>query len=232
MATYLLLVGKTTAPASADRFEKLWALLGEGVIESVWVYGYGEPDTIQATLDVLPAVFRALGIGCARYLKVNRRDSAAESHSVFILFSSSILQPLVLQLVHSLIPSLANSTSIAFQSSSARALAVLIEACAPRMHAWKGTILDGVCRCWVNLVESGADNTGNSPLHSLSGPYAMSSSSRCAPTEVRELKEALRGTCGALARACPSVTKVRRSGLASTESGLDLTSAVHFAFAR
>ena len=35
---------------------------------------------------------------------------------------------------------------------------VLMEVCAPRMEKWKGTILDGVCRRWVNLVESGADD--------------------------------------------------------------------------
>jgi hypothetical protein len=158
--TCLLLIERTTSPASADRFEKLWALLGEGIIESVWFYGYGEPETIQATLDVLPSVFTALGIGCARYLKV-----AAQFAICISAFSRLILQPLVLQLVHPLLPAPENPATIPFQLSSVRALAVLVEECAPRMPSWKGTILDGVCRCWVNLVESGADNTGKSPCY-------------------------------------------------------------------
>ncbi|EKM59557.1 uncharacterized protein PHACADRAFT_181556 [Phanerochaete carnosa HHB-10118-sp] len=157
--TWLKLTERSTSPATANRFEQLWALLGEGIIETVWLYGFNDADTIQASVEALPDVVRALGIGAARYLKA-----------------------LISQLVLALIPAPENSAPIAFQISSVRALDVLVAECAPRMHKWKGTILDGVCRCWASLVESGADNT-----------------------DVRELKMALRETCGTLAAACPSV---------------------------
>ena len=87
---FLLLIDRTTAPGSADRFEKLWTLLGEGIIESVWVYGYEELATLQATLDVLPAVFRALGIGTARYLKARFPFLRVRA---YLAFSSSICMP-------------------------------------------------------------------------------------------------------------------------------------------
>lgn len=64
------LVERTTSPASDKRFDQLWALLGDGIIETIWFYGYEEADTLQATLDVLPVLVRALGMGSARYLKV------------------------------------------------------------------------------------------------------------------------------------------------------------------
>ena len=57
--------------------------------------------------------------------------------------------------MHPLVPAPENP-SLAFQLASVRALAVLMEECAPRMDKWKGTVLDGVCRRWVTLVESGA----------------------------------------------------------------------------
>lgn len=70
--TWLKLTEQTTLPASAERLEQLWSLLGEGIIETVWLYGLGEADTIQTSIKVLPDVVRALGVGAARYLKVSR----------------------------------------------------------------------------------------------------------------------------------------------------------------
>ncbi|KIP09815.1 hypothetical protein PHLGIDRAFT_34198 [Phlebiopsis gigantea 11061_1 CR5-6] len=157
----LLLVEKTTLPASTERFDQLWGVLGEGIIDTVWTYGFEEAESVRATLDVLPDVIRALGIGCSRYLKA-----------------------LVLQLVHPLVPGPENPDT-AFQLASVCALVVLMEECAPRMQKWKGTILDGVCRRWVNLVESG-----------VADEY-----------DARALKKALRDTCEVLARVCPSVAK-------------------------
>ncbi|GJE84793.1 hypothetical protein PsYK624_008690 [Phanerochaete sordida] len=158
---WLKLAQYGTIPETAERYEQLWGLLGEGLIETVWLYASDEPDTIQATVAALPDIVRALGLGAARYLK-----------------------PLVAQLVHIVLPAPENAASPALQLAALRALDAVIAACAPRMLRWKGTILDGLCRRWVQLAASGADDP-----------------------DARELRRALRGTCAALAAACPSVTK-------------------------
>src|SRR6266436_1348326 len=67
--TTLSLINLSTPPGSQVRFEKLCALLGDGVIGNVWIYASMEPQSVQATLDVIPGVIEMLGIGCARYLK-------------------------------------------------------------------------------------------------------------------------------------------------------------------
>lgn len=46
-------------------------LLGEGIINGVWLYGAEKWDTILASLDALPPVINALGIGNVRYLNVS-----------------------------------------------------------------------------------------------------------------------------------------------------------------
>ena len=68
--TCIRLVELTTPPRSAKRFEELCTILGDGIIGSVWLYSSQEPDVLQASLDVLPAVLSTLGIGASRYLKV------------------------------------------------------------------------------------------------------------------------------------------------------------------
>jgi hypothetical protein len=95
-----------------------------------------EPQSVQATLDVIPGVIEMLGIGCARYLKA-----------------------LIPQLTHPLLPSFV-SPSRDMQFSSLRVLGVLIDECSPRMHRWKATILDAVAKCWVGIVDSGVDDPG------------------------------------------------------------------------
>ena len=77
----LILIEKTTLPASNERFDQLCGVLGTGIIETVWLYGFEELESLQATLDVLPDVIRALGIGCARYLKVWRSSKASPLES-------------------------------------------------------------------------------------------------------------------------------------------------------
>jgi len=57
-------------PGSSERFSQLCALLGEGIIAGIWLYGSEKPDVILASLNALPSVIRALGIASARYLKV------------------------------------------------------------------------------------------------------------------------------------------------------------------
>lgn len=55
---------------SRQQFNQLCEILGDGVIGSVWMYGSSEPDTIEASLETLPVLIEALGVGIARYLKV------------------------------------------------------------------------------------------------------------------------------------------------------------------
>ena len=69
-------------------------------------------------------------------------------------------QPLVAQLVHILLPAPESPATPALQLASLRALDVVIAACAPRMPRWKGTVLDGLCRRWVQLAASGTDSSG------------------------------------------------------------------------
>ena len=65
------LIERTTKPGSEQRFTQLCALLGDGVIGSVWMYGSEDADAVEASVDVLPILVRALGIGATRYLKVS-----------------------------------------------------------------------------------------------------------------------------------------------------------------
>jgi hypothetical protein len=64
------LIERTTQPGSEQRFTQLCALLGDGVIGSVWMYSSEDADAVEASVGVLPILVRALGIGATRYLKV------------------------------------------------------------------------------------------------------------------------------------------------------------------
>ncbi|KAH7931416.1 hypothetical protein BV22DRAFT_998586 [Leucogyrophana mollusca] len=157
----LSLIHGTTAPGSSQRFEQLCSLLGDGIIGGVWIYAYADPDTIEASIDVLPDIIITLGIGAARYLKA-----------------------LIPQLVHPLIPVPLTQPSGPMQLAALRALGTVIDVCAPRMCKWKCTILEGVGKCWVSLVDSGAEDEK---------AYAV--------------KVALRDTCAKLAIACPTIVE-------------------------
>lgn len=56
---------------SETRFERLCALLGDGLIGSVWIYASRDLDALEASLDVLPEIVTALDIGATRYLKAS-----------------------------------------------------------------------------------------------------------------------------------------------------------------
>ncbi|KAJ7783401.1 hypothetical protein B0H14DRAFT_2400764 [Mycena olivaceomarginata] len=130
VSTSLTLIRLTTPAGSAARFDQLCALLGDGIVGSVWPYASGDRlPALVASIDALPPVLEMLGVGCARYMKV-----------------------LVAQLVHPLAPP--NPTSAPLQLSSLRALGALVAACPERIPAWKGTILNALARCWVGAVES------------------------------------------------------------------------------
>lgn len=65
------LIERTTQPGSEQRFTQLCALLGDGLIGSVWMYSSEDPDAVEASVDALPILVRALGIGATRYLKAS-----------------------------------------------------------------------------------------------------------------------------------------------------------------
>ncbi|KAJ7938279.1 hypothetical protein B0H13DRAFT_2572038 [Mycena leptocephala] len=153
----LTLIQLTTSVGSVERFDQLCGLLGDGIIGSIWPYASDRLPALLASIDALPPVLEILGVGCARYMKV-----------------------LVAQLVHPLAPREYENTSIALQISSLRALSALINACPERMPYWKGTILNGVARCWVGTVDS-LDPAPD------------------------DLKRELKNVCRTLADACPSV---------------------------
>ena len=69
------LVLLTTSPGSAKRFDQLCEILGNGIIGGIWFYAMHEQTTIEASIDVLPGLVHALGIGTARYLKVSFRSA-------------------------------------------------------------------------------------------------------------------------------------------------------------
>ncbi|PBL02090.1 hypothetical protein ARMGADRAFT_1071590 [Armillaria gallica] len=158
----LSLILRTTEHGTAQRFDQLCALLGDGIIGTAWVYASDSFEVILATVEALPPLMKALDIGIARYLKA-----------------------LVPQLVHPLYPNSVRPTPVVLQKHSLIALVTVINECSPRIGGWKGTILDGVGRCWVALqdVDPSRNDDGAS----------------------EELKDLLRSTCKELANACPSV---------------------------
>ncbi|KAJ7265856.1 hypothetical protein B0H12DRAFT_173170 [Mycena haematopus] len=157
ISTSLTLIQLMTSIGSAERFDQLCALLGDGIIGGIWPYASDRLPALLASIDALPPILELLGVGCARYMKV-----------------------LVAQLVHSLAPSEYEKKSIELQISSLRVLCALINACPGRILYWKGTILNGVARCWVGVVDS-----------------------QEAPPD--GLKEELKSVSRTLAVACPSV---------------------------
>lgn len=70
--TAVKLIKMTSDPDSEESFDRLSDLVGEGIIGGIWVYSrYDEGAVIEASMDVLPEVVHALGIGSARYLNVS-----------------------------------------------------------------------------------------------------------------------------------------------------------------
>ncbi|KAI0069244.1 hypothetical protein BV25DRAFT_1926578 [Artomyces pyxidatus] len=130
--TAVSLVLRTTQPGSETRFNQLCALLGDGIIGSVWMYAYQDPDAIEASVDVLPTLLEAMDIGAVRYLKA-----------------------IIPQLTHPLIPNSYGTQVPGLQMASLKALLSVIRHCAPRMFKWKGTLLEAVGKCWVTLLDSG-----------------------------------------------------------------------------
>ncbi|KAL0954359.1 hypothetical protein HGRIS_003352 [Hohenbuehelia grisea] len=159
----------TTDPGSMERFDQLCALLGDGIIGSIWLYSSLDLPALQASVDALPPVLDALGIGCVRYLKA-----------------------LVPQLVYPLLPS--SPLDRSWQIASLRALGCVIDLCAPRMHRWKGRVIEGVGKAWVASLDAGSTDE-----------------------QTLLLQSELIVICQKLAKACPSVVKEEYAALLAAE---------------
>ncbi|KAJ3857221.1 hypothetical protein EV368DRAFT_77951 [Lentinula lateritia] len=121
----------TTTPGSPAQFDQLCALLGDRIIGTIWLYSYDKLGVVQASVDCLPPLLSALGLGSSRYLKA-----------------------LIPQLLHPLIPVPFILSPFELQISSLRALMMVIHECSYRMLQWKGTITDSISRCWINLTDT------------------------------------------------------------------------------
>ncbi|TFK56229.1 hypothetical protein OE88DRAFT_1641915 [Heliocybe sulcata] len=127
----LTLIQQTTHPGSSERFNQLCQVLGESIIGSIWLYAANDKDTIQASVEVLPGVVNALGLGSVRYLKA-----------------------LIPQLTHPLLADSASTYTTQHKLLSLVALRTVMRVCAPRIHRWKEAVLEGLAKCWVLLLES------------------------------------------------------------------------------
>ncbi|KAI0299764.1 hypothetical protein B0F90DRAFT_1727127 [Multifurca ochricompacta] len=152
-------IERTTEAGSEQRFAQFCRLLGDGVIGSVWMYSSEDADAVVASVDALPIVVCALGIGATRYMKA-----------------------LIPQLTHSLHPIPYKKPHIALQLSSLHALKIVIQVCAQRINNWKGTIVEGLGKCWVGLWD--ANKTDE---------------------ESEQLRQALRNVCVELWKVAPNV---------------------------
>ena len=71
MSTSVRLTELTTADGSETRFDQLCDLLGDSIIGNVWLYAQRDPEALQASVEVIPKIVHALGVGTSRYLKVS-----------------------------------------------------------------------------------------------------------------------------------------------------------------
>jgi len=124
------------------------------------MYCSEDAEAIEASVGALPVVVHALGIGATRYLKA-----------------------LVPQLTHPLHPVPYKKPRKTLQLSSLHALGTVIQECGRRIENWKGTIVEGVAKCWVVLWDDG----------------------KKADEESEDLCRALRAVCVKLWEVAPSV---------------------------
>ncbi|THH12369.1 hypothetical protein EW145_g12 [Phellinidium pouzarii] len=152
----LNLIDMITAPESAERFDQLCILLGESIIGGVWVYATHDEKTLEATMDVLPLILHALGIGSVRYLKA-----------------------LIPQCIYCITPNELRPSLHALEIASLRTLLAVIRECQPRMHRWKGAIIEGVGKFWVARCNKKEKNDDDDVLCDLVSDVFNSLSEAC-----------------------------------------------------
>jgi len=171
ISTWLDLALRVDEPNSLELFDHLSALLGTGIIEGIWIYSIQNLVAMKATLDALPSVLRTLGIATTSFLKV----CSTIFQTACVVIGSQKNQLIIPQLAH--IMAMRSTTQeqpenisdiIELQKSACRVMLVIIDVAACRMGGWKFTILDGVARCWVGLVDFDFDGIGKSSLHRYS----------------------------------------------------------------
>jgi hypothetical protein len=115
------------------------------------MYSSEDVDAVEASVDVLPILVRALGIGATRYLKVRFSTFTVR------LLEMTRCQALIFQLMHPLLAIPNKRPGVILQLTSLRALGTVIQECSPRIENWRGTIIEGVAKCWV--VHLGGEQT-------------------------------------------------------------------------
>ncbi|KAL5488230.1 hypothetical protein ACEPAI_6338 [Sanghuangporus weigelae] len=170
----LRLIDMTTSPDSAERFDQLCTLLGDHIIGAIWVFASRERETIEASMDILPSIVQSLGIGTVRYVKA-----------------------LIPQCIHSITLNELIPHSRSLEVAALRTLLSVIQACSPRMHRWKGTIIEGVGQYWVMSCE-GQEKT----------------------KEVEMVYSLVRDIFTALSKACPTVLENEYPRLLQVEPNL------------
>ena len=69
--TSIRLTKLTTEDGSVARFDQLCSLLGDNIIGNIWIYASRDLDALEASVDAVPIIVKALGVGASRYLKVS-----------------------------------------------------------------------------------------------------------------------------------------------------------------
>jgi Tti2 family len=82
---YQDLIYLTTPEGSEQRFEKLCELMTSAIIGGAWSYGGNQLVTMEASMQVLPPLIHALGIGTARFLKVGSSTSRSRASLLLTL---------------------------------------------------------------------------------------------------------------------------------------------------
>ncbi|EJD00972.1 uncharacterized protein FOMMEDRAFT_169184 [Fomitiporia mediterranea MF3/22] len=152
----LRLIEMITPLDSAEQFDKLCSLLGDSIIGAVWIYASREKETIEASMDVLPLIIQALGIGTVRYLKA-----------------------LIPQCLHSITINDLTPRSRPLERAALKALLTVIQECQPRMYHWKGTIIEGVGKYWISNCEGKEKSEEDDATHSLVQEIFVSLSKAC-----------------------------------------------------
>ncbi|KAH7097590.1 hypothetical protein BKA62DRAFT_623655 [Auriculariales sp. MPI-PUGE-AT-0066] len=136
--TYIRLVNTIYDGDSAERLDRLFHLLGQSVIGTVWGYASQDEETINATIDLLPSIFDELGISTCRYLKF-----------------------LVPQLIHPMTADPVQKVSAQLYLASLSTLRCLMRTCQERIPgAWSTVIITSLSRGWIKSHDVDADTRG------------------------------------------------------------------------
>ncbi|KAH6896481.1 hypothetical protein BKA70DRAFT_1438404 [Coprinopsis sp. MPI-PUGE-AT-0042] len=209
----------TTQVGSQQRFDTLCALLGEGIITGIWVYAFDKPDILRATLDALPEVIKTLDLGCCRFLRT---------------LVPQLVQPMIIASQSPPIAGLPmiDPVQLHLQLSSLKALLCLMEVCAPLLHSWRLTILDGLARSWVSMiidrgkatsvitVTTSTDLDSDDEDEFPKGPKVTYGSLPISPEveeSLLELNTLLRQACSDLTHYCPSMQEEEYHQLLQTD---------------